>query len=155
MKYIFLIFASSLLFSCAAFQPKNFTNEALNETILTTERKETSLKSVLQNNNKTKKLIQVYASYCPVSKESFPKVEVFQQQYPNIEYLFLSVDHTYHDWKRYLATLNVKGQHYYISKKGKGELAKFLKLKTIPRFIIIDESGNISTFKTSKLPTKI
>ncbi|OSY87286.1 hypothetical protein WH52_12575 [Tenacibaculum holothuriorum] len=153
---VIIIIASLLLFtSCAIFQPKNFDVNANNEILLTEDRKEISFEDVINQNKKQKKFIQVYASYCPVSQDSFDDVIKFQQKNKNVEYIFLSVDHSYHDWKRGLKDLKVKGKHYYIPKKGKGALGKFLKLKTIPRFLVVDESGNILVYKTSKVSETI
>ncbi|WP_407322445.1 hypothetical protein [Tenacibaculum maritimum] len=45
--------------------------------------------------------------------------------------------------------MKVKGQQYYIPKKGKGALGKFLKLKTIPRFILLNKEGKIRVYNTA------
>lgn len=149
-KIIALLLISSFA-SCGVFQPKQFSKEALQEELLTVDRKEVSLNDVLGKNQKQKKFIQIYASYCPISQDSFDDVVKFQEKNKNAEYIFLSVDHSYHDWKRGLESLKVKGKHYYIQKKGKGALGQFLKLKSIPRFLIVDKNGNILVYKTSKL----
>lgn len=153
-KYIALIvvFVCS---SCAVFQPKHFTDMALNEVLQTTDRKEITFAEILQKNKGKKKVIQVFATYCPVSQDSFKDVAVFQEKNPSISYVFLSVDHSYLDWKRGLENIPVKGQHYYIPKKGKGALGAFLKLKTIPRFIVVDEKGKILLYKSSQVSEKI
>lgn len=155
MKKITTILIIFLFSSCAVFQPKNFDVQSSNEVLLTEDRKEITLKEVINKNKSKKKFIQIYASYCPISQDSFDDVIAFQQKNKNAEYIFLSVDHSYHDWKRGLKDLKVKGQHYYIPKKGKGALGKFLKLKTIPRFLVVDENGNILVYKTSKVSEAI
>ncbi|WP_299107355.1 thioredoxin-like domain-containing protein [uncultured Tenacibaculum sp.] len=151
MRNIIALLLISSFVSCGVFQPKQFSQEALEEELLTVDRKETSLKEILAKNQEQKKFIQIYASYCPISQDSFDDVVKFQNKNTDAEYIFLSVDHSYHDWKRGLESLKVKGSHYYIQKKGKGVLGEFLKLKTIPRFLIIDKEGNILVYKTSKL----
>ena len=47
--------------------------------------------------------------------------------------------------------MKVVGSHYYIPKKGKGTLAAYLKLKSIPRFIVYNRKGEVELFKTSKV----
>ncbi|WP_417785453.1 TlpA family protein disulfide reductase [Tenacibaculum sp.] len=155
MRFFVLSLVFLTLTSCAVFQPENFTTEALREELLTLERNPISFQEVLNKNKGKKKFIQVFATYCPVSQDSFDDVLVFQKKNPELVYVFLSVDHSYHDWKRGLESIPVKGQHYYIPKKGKGELGEFLKLKTIPRFLIIDEEGKISVYKSSKVSNKL
>nr|BFF38556.1 hypothetical protein BACY1_03610 [Tenacibaculum mesophilum] len=127
----------------------------MNEELLTLERESILFKEVLKRNKGKKIFAQIFATYCPYSQRSFKDVVSFQKKNSQFEYMFLSVDHSYHDWKRGLESIPVKGQHYYIQKKGKGELGKFLKLKTIPRFLIVDEEGSIEIFKSSKVSDKL
>ncbi|WP_047788440.1 TlpA family protein disulfide reductase [Tenacibaculum mesophilum] len=155
MRTFFLLTIIVFLSSCAVFQPKHFTETSLNEELLTLERESISFKEVLKRNKGKKIFAQIFATYCPYSQRSFKDVVSFQKNNPQFEYMFLSVDHSYHDWKRGLESIPVKGQHYYIQKKGKGELGKFLKLKTIPRFLIVDEEGSIEIFKSSKVSDKL
>ena len=155
MRFFVLSLVFLALTSCVVFQPKNFAPEALQEELLTLDRDSISFQEVLNKNEGKKKFIEVFATYCPVSQDSFDDVLAFQKKNPKIEYIFLSVDHSYFDWKRGLENIPVKGQHYYIPKKGKGALGKFLKLKTIPRFLVIDETGKIKVFKSSKVSKKI
>lgn len=155
MRTFFLLTIIVFLSSCAVFQPKHFTETSLNEELLTLERESILFKEVLKRNKGKKIFAQIFATYCPYSQRSFKDVVSFQKKNSQFEYMFLSVDHSYHDWKRGLESIPVKGQHYYIQKKGKGELGKFLKLKTIPRFLIVDEEGSIEIFKSSKVSDKL
>lgn len=149
MKYLVVI---SLLFvSCGVFQPKKFNNLSLQEKLVTIERDSILFSNIVNNYKGKNTIIQLYASYCPFSQTSFKEVRQLQQSNSEINFVFLSVDHSYHDWKRGLESLEVKGEHFYIPKKGKGELGKFLKLKTIPRFLLIDKQGNIKVYKTAKV----
>ncbi len=156
MKSLFsYISCSLLLMSCGAFQPKLFTEKALNEKLITLERDSITLHKILKKNKGTKVFVQVFAGYCPVSQDSFDEVLKFQKENPDTKYVFLSVDHSYHDWKHSLKNIKPKGQFYYIPEKESGDLGKFLKLKSIPRFLKIDEQGEIQVFKTSKVSDKL
>ncbi|RKF04507.1 thioredoxin-like protein [Tenacibaculum lutimaris] len=155
MRTFFLLITIVFLSSCAVFQPKEFTLKPLNEELLTLDRKPILFKEVLEKNKGKKIFVQIFATYCPYSQRSFKDVLNFQKKNPELSYIFLSVDHSYHDWKRGLESIPVEGQHYYIQKKGKGALGEFLKLKTIPRFLVIDEGRNIKVFKSSKVSDKL
>lgn len=155
MKITFFFLSFFILMSCATFQPNKFSQEALNEELLTLERSPITLKEILEKNANKEKFIQVFATYCPVSQDSFFDVLAFQKENPEKAYIFLSVDHSYHDWKRGVKDIKPKGQFYYIPKKGEGALAKFLKLTTIPRFLKIDKNQNINVFKTSQVSSKL
>jgi len=147
MKYIFLFLSFFLLMSCGVFQPKNFSQNALDEKLVTLERDSISFQSILDKNAGKEKFVQIFASYCQVSQNSFKDVLKFQKENPEKEYIFLSVDHNYYDWKRGLEYVKPKGQFYYIPKKSEGALGEFLKIKSIPRFIKIDETGKIDKLK--------
>ncbi len=154
-QFVFYILSSFFLISCGVFQPKVFTEKALEEKLVTIERDSITFKEILNKNKDKEIFAQIFATYCPVSQDSFEDVIAFQKENNNKEYVFLSVDHSYHDWKNGLKRMKVKGQFYYIPKKGKGALGKFLKLKSIPRFLKIDKNGVISVFKTSKVTDKL
>ena len=155
MKYIFIFLSLSIMMSCAVFQPKQFTQDALNEKLVTIDRDSISFKDILKNNTGKEKFVQIFASYCPVSQDSFYDVVAFQKENPEKAYIFLSVDHSYHDWKRSLKNIDPKGQFYYIPKKEEGALGEFLKIKSIPRFLKIDKNGTIKVYKTAKVSDKL
>lgn len=152
MKYLYLLLIFSVV-SCAT--PKTFSDAALNDNLLNLERKSITFKEILERNKGKKVFMQIFASYCPVSQDSFDDVLQFQKENPDFNFVFLSVDHSYYDWKRGLENIKLDGQFYYIPEKGKGVLGKFLKLKSIPRFLKVDEKGNIEVFKTSKVSDKL
>lgn len=156
MKNIVLIVLSVLvLTSCASLKKRQFTEKALNEKLVTLERDSITLNQILSKNKGKQLFVQVFASYCPVSQDSFDDVLKFQKANPEKEYIFLSVDHSYYDWKRGLKYVKPKGQFYYIPEKGEGALGKFLKLKSIPRFLKINEQGEIEVYKSSKVSEKL
>ncbi len=153
MKFFPYIVTFILLTSCAIFHPQKFENNSLNEKILDINGDTLTLKTILSEAGEKKTFIQVYASYCPFSQDSFEDVLALQKKRNDIHYIFLSVDHSYQDWKRGLDDLKMKGKYYYVPKKGKGALGKFLKLKTIPRFLLLQPEGKINVYKTSKVAT--
>jgi len=155
MKYFFFFLLSILLINCAVFHPKTFTLNALNEKFVTLDKDSISFKEILAKNAGKDKFVQIFASYCQVSQNSFKDVLKFQEENPEKEYIFLSVDHNYYDWKRGLEYVKPKGQFYYISKKDEGALGEFLKIKSIPRFLSIDKKGKIQVYKTSKVSEKL
>ena len=155
MRFLLFIIGVLLFSSCAVFQPKLFNHQALNEKLVDINRDSITLKEILKNNKGKKTFIQIFATYCPVSQDSFDDVIEFQKNNSKINYIFLSVDHSYHDWKRGLENIKVKGNHYYIPKKGKGQLGEFFKLKTIPRFLILDKNGKILLYKSSSVSDRL
>ncbi len=146
-----LILLSLIFISCGIFQPSKFDKSSLEENILSVERDSLKFSEIINSKNQNKTLIHIYASYCPFSQKSLEEIGEFQKENKNIKYVFLSVDHSYFDWKRGVEDLPVKGEHYYLPRKGKGFLGRFLKLKEIPRFLVLNKEGEIKVFKSSKV----
>lgn len=155
MKYVCCLVLIYGLIGCAAFQPKTFSSKALEEKLVTVDKDSVSFKEILQKNKGKDVFIQIFATYCPVSQDSFKEVVTFQKENPEKTYVFLSVDHSFYDWKRGLKTIAPQGQFYYIPKKGNGALGAFLKLKSIPRFLHVNSDGIIRVFKSSKVSDKL
>ena len=151
-KLFFLIVIVLAFIGCS---PKTFTNEVLNDKLITLERDSISVKEILNKNPDKDKFVQIFASYCQYSQNSFKEVLQFQKEHPEKEYIFLSVDHSYYDWKRGLEYVKPKGSFYFISEKDKGLLGQFLKIESIPRFLKITKEGNIKVFNTSKVSKKL
>ena len=148
MRYFVFIVLLSVLASCS---PKTFPEEVLNDKLLTLDRESITLKEILGKYPEKDKFVQIFTVYCQESLNSFNDVLQFQKEHPEKEYIFLSVDHGYHDWKRGLEYVKPKGSFYFIPKKDKGVLGQFLKIKSIPRFLNIDKDGNIKVFNISKV----
>lgn len=141
--------------SCAAYQKQIFPPEIRAEKLITTARDSISFQNILDNHKGRQIFVQIFASYCPVSEKSFADVVRFQKQNSQKAYVFISVDHSYYDWKRALVRIKPKGYFYYLPKKENSLLAKFLKLKSVPRFLKINEQGRIVVFKSSKVSEKL
>ena len=155
MKHLVILLCGTLFLSCASFQPKSFPESVMKDKLLTLDRDSITLKEILDKHPNQSKFIQIFASYCPVSQDSFDDVLEFQKQHPEKAYIFLSVDHGYHDWKRGLEYVTPKGDFYFIPEKDKGVLGQFLKIKSIPRFINVGKENKIEVFKTSKVSDKL
>ncbi|SEB77451.1 hypothetical protein SAMN04489761_1729 [Tenacibaculum sp. MAR_2009_124] len=146
-----LILFLFILTGCGTFHPDRFNKSSLNEKLLSVDRESVMFSEILEHDSSQKTLIHIYASYCPFSQKSLEEIALFQKENKEVNYIFLSVDHSYFDWKRGLDNIPVKGQHYYIPTKGNGGLGDFLKLKEIPRFLILNENKEIKMFKSSKV----
>jgi hypothetical protein len=80
-----------------------------------------------------------------------PKVKQLQEEFPEVVFLFLSVDTKKSSWKYGVEKYNIIGEHYNLPKgMKKGNLVDFLNLGWIPRYLVIDEKGQITLFKATK-----
>lgn len=53
-------------------------------------------------------------------------------------------------WKRLIAENEMEGQHYFLNKKQSDQLIQQLKIKGIPRYVLIDKSGKIANAEADR-----
>jgi thiol-disulfide isomerase/thioredoxin len=105
---------------------------------------------MLQKYKGNKVLIDVWASWCGDCMKGLPSVRNLQKEYPEVIFLFLSVDKNKSAWKKGIDRFQIKGAHYNLPKGIKsGEFVDFINLGWIPRYMVIDEQGKISLFKAT------
>lgn len=149
MKKIYLIALTCLALSCGE-PPIQFTEAALNEETLTLTGESITLGDVLETYSGKTVLIDVWASWCGDCVKGMPTVKTLQDEFPDVEFVFLSVDRSERAWKNGIKKYNVIGEHYFIPKGQKGALGDFLNSNWIPRYMILDKDGNIKLYKAKK-----
>ncbi|WP_299063819.1 TlpA disulfide reductase family protein [uncultured Polaribacter sp.] len=148
-KGIILVVLISFM-SCNLEKPTVFSEKALNEKLYDLNDVSSTFKQVLNQHKSKKILIDVWASWCRDCLVGIPKVKKLQKQFPEVVFLFLSVDERIGAWKRGVERYQIKGQHYNLPKGMKeGDLVDFLNLSWIPRYVVVDENGKILLFKAT------
>ncbi|WP_452219488.1 TlpA family protein disulfide reductase [Lacinutrix salivirga] len=130
--------------------PTVFSTEALEDTFSTLEGESISFKNILENNKGETILIDVWASWCADCIKGLPKVKDIQTKYPNVQYVFLSLDKDHQKWKKGIKKYGISGQHYFMDSGWDGPFGKFIDLDWIPRYMIVDKNGEIKLFKAIK-----
>ena len=139
----FVLILSFVTLSCQAQKPTTFSEEALNDTFITLEGESITFAQILENHKGKTILIDVWASWCKDCLKGMPKVKALQISNPDVEYVFLSLDKSIEKWK--------KGIEKYMQSGWKGAFGEFLDLDWIPRYLVVDENGNITNFKEVKV----
>ena len=106
------------------------------------------------NSTRGKLYIDVWASWCKDCRKSLPKVKELQQEFPEMSFVFLSLDKSLDTWKKGIQTYNLQGDHYFMQSGWKGAMGTFLDLDWIPRYLIIDPDGKIVVYKAIKTKDK-
>ncbi|MFQ3297142.1 MAG: thiol-disulfide isomerase/thioredoxin [Polaribacter sp.] len=136
--------------SCNFERPTQFSELALKDTVHTINNTSFSIEEMLQKYKGKKVLIDVWASWCGDCMKGLPSVRNLQKEYPEVIFLFLSVDKNKSAWKKGIDRFQIKGAHYNLPKGIKsGEFVDFINLGWIPRYMVIDEQGKISLFKAT------
>lgn len=148
---IFLLF----LTSCAFETPAEFSEKALNESLISIQNETIVFKEIIKKYHGKKVLINVWASWCADCIRSLPEMKKFQNANPSVIFLNISVDENPLAWKRGIERFQILGEHYNLPKGMKnGDFVDFLNLRWIPRYIVVDENGGILLFKATKITDK-
>ncbi len=91
-------------------------------------------------------LVDFWASWCIPCVEEFPSEKKLMQKYPNVAFVFLSIDKSNTAWQKAMAKHNDilnKENSFLLVKSDKDELLKEINLSTIPRFVLFGKDGKI------------
>lgn len=148
MKKIFLLLI--IVFVSCSEDPKEFSEEANLEMLIGLDDSKITLREVLYQQKGKKIFIDVWASWCKDCIAGFPKVKELQKEFPDVVFLFLSVDISNPSWKRAIERYNLVGEHYNLPKgMNEGDFVDFVNLNWISRYMVIDEKGQIQLFKAT------
>lgn len=125
-----------------------FSEITLNKEFKTIDSNSKTFQTIINENLGKTIVIDVWASWCPDCIKGFPALEKVQEQYPNVSYVFISLDKTEEAWKTAIEKYDLKGSHFYLNEKMKGEFGKSINLDWIPRYIIVDKNGKIANYKS-------
>jgi thiol-disulfide isomerase/thioredoxin len=149
MKNVILLLAVALTsISCNA-QKKEFSPESLAYELTTLNQEKASFQSILEKHKGKKILIEIWAGWCGDCVKAMPRVKELQNVYPNVAYVFISMDKSFDKWKEAVAKHQVDGDLYWVddAKMMKGEFGKSLDVDWIPRYIIVNEKGEIVLYR--------
>ncbi len=153
MKKIFFLFII-ILAGCSE-DPKQFSEKANLEMLIGLDDSKITLREVLNDQKGKKVFIDIWASWCKDCIAGFPRVARLQNEFPDVVFLYLSVDISNPSWKRAIKKYNLKGEHYNLPKgMNEGDFVDFVNLSWISRYMVIDEKGDISLFKATDTSDK-
>jgi thiol-disulfide isomerase/thioredoxin len=146
-KILSLLFISFSLFSCAQENQTTFKPEALQNKMMALDGSTITFNDILNKYKGKTIVIDVWASWCSDCIKGMPKVKTLQSQFPNVTYLFVSMDKTSEAWKNGIQKHEVSGEHYMTTDGMKGVFGKAIDLNWIPRYMVIDKKGTIALFR--------
>lgn len=91
--------------------------------------------------------IDVWATWCGPCIQEIPALKKLKEDYKgkNVEIISISIDveKDFEKWKKMVADEQLKGVQLFADKDWKSEFIKAYGIDAIPRFILIDQNGNI------------
>ena len=153
-KLLFSFLLGSTLLNCQSDKITVFSEAALNDKFITIDENVVPFSAILEQHKGQTIFIDVWASWCKDCRKSLPKVKELQQEFPEMSFVFLSLDKSLDTWKKGIQTYNLQGDHYFMQSGWKGAMGTFLDLDWIPRYLIIDPDGKIVVYKAIKTKDK-
>ena len=152
MKKLYVLILSGIFFlSCEAQQePTQFSEAALNDTFITLEGESVTLKSILNAHKGKTILIDVWASWCRDCIVGLPDLKALQEAYPDVAYVFLSMDKTQKSWKNGIEKYEIVGAHYFMPSGWDSAFSSAIDLDWVPRYMVVDGNGTITLFRAIK-----
>lgn len=149
MKKLVYITAIILSISACNSQKKEFSKEALNYELTTRDNGKATFQSILDQYKGKKVVIEIWAGWCGDCVKAMPLVKDMQAKNPNVDYVFISVDKTFDAWQSAIEKHELKGNHYWVNdeKLMKGIFGKAMDVDWIPRYIVINEKGEIVIYR--------
>ncbi len=150
---VFLAFLS-ILGACAQ-QKESFSEAALNDVLIDLEGEEVTFNSIIQEQKGKVVLLDIWASWCKDCVIGMPVVKELKEKYPTVSFVYISLDKNKASWKKGIKRFDIEeGSHYWSSTGWKSDLFKSIDLDWIPRYMILDEQGNIILYKAIKATDK-
>lgn len=155
MKNVLYISLLLLCLGCAFETPTVFSEKALNDTFIGLNEEPIKFQQILEEHKGKKILINVWASWCGDCREALPEEKKLSEEFPEVVFLHLSLDRDIESWKEGIDKLEIKGEHYFMRSGWKGDFGDFLNLNWIPRYLIVNEKGELQLFKATKPTDKL
>ena len=142
--YIALVF---VIFAFANSNKDEFTKECLSKKLISFDKSTISFEDILKKHTGKVTVIEVWASWCSDCVKAMPKIKETQNEFKNVDYIFISMDKSFDLWHLGIEKHELKGEHYWVTDGMKGEFGKSIDLDWIPRYIILDKNGKIITYR--------
>jgi len=127
--------------------PLVFSEEALADKMMMPDGKQITLAEILDRNEGETIVVDFWASWCKDCILGMPKLKKLQSDFPEVRFVFLSLDRNETSWKRGIEKYKLEGDHYFMQSGMKGPLGRFVDLDWIPRYMIVDQNREIKIFK--------
>jgi thiol-disulfide isomerase/thioredoxin len=91
-------------------------------------------------------LIDCWASWCGPCVAEMPYSKEVEKKYSDrIDFIYLSFDKNNFSWRKKMRVLGLEKNSFLLDKNFTSSFAKYFNINSIPRYILIDKYGKISS----------
>lgn len=150
LALIFLFFGLTISF--AQKTPEVIKNEfdqiSLGQPIFDFNGNQTTVGDIFEKHKGKVIYLDIWASWCPDCITGLPALREIQAKYPEVVYLFFSLDRVGREdaWKNAIEKFDIEGEHYWFNTEWKNDFTDYIQLNWIPRYMLIDQEGKIAHY---------
>lgn len=151
IKKLLIVTLLLVFTNCEAQDKVNFAPEALQDTFLPLKGRPITFQEILNTYKGKTIFLDIWAGWCKDCIVGMPIVKELQKEYPEVVFLFLSLDKDLASWKKSIRRFGIEnGEHYFSTGGWKSPFNKSIDLDWVPRYIIVNPQGEMSLFKSTK-----
>ncbi|QIY84892.1 redoxin family protein [Chryseobacterium sp. NEB161] len=125
----------------------NFSKEALAQKLQDENGKEISIKDILHHHKGKVVVLDFWAGWCRDCLKALPKTKELENQNPNIDFVFLSLERSREGFDKSLDKFEMKDkENYWFASGWKNDFNNYIDLNWIPRYIVVDQKSNIAKY---------
>lgn len=152
MKKLFFFFLMVLFITVDAQKlpqkiKSEFTPEALSQKMISLDGKKLTVAEILKPYEGKVLIIDFWASWCRDCILALPKTDELKNTYPEVEFVYFSLDRSHEQWKRGLEKHGIADRNNFWFDEGwKNTFNDYIELNWVPRFIVVDQTGKIADY---------
>jgi len=124
-----------------------FSKEALKQKLENENGKKISIQDILDQHKGKILVIDFWAGWCKDCLKALPKAEELENNNPNIDFVFLSLEKSKEKFDQSLVRFNMKEkENYWFATGWKNSFNDYVELNWIPRYMVIDQKSEIAKY---------
>ena len=151
VSFLFLFMALAIFAQKIPTELKTkFSPLGLKDKVETLDDKTYSIEEVLAQYKGQIVLLDLWATWCGDCIKGMPELKELRANNPDVKFVYFSMDKTPEAWKNGIEKYEIDGEHYYIGNHWKSDFSTSIDLNWIPRYLILDQNGNIAKYYAVK-----
>lgn len=124
-----------------------FNTTALSQKIQTINGTQITIKDLLSKHKGKILVLDMWASWCRDCINALPAARTLENNNPNVDFVFLSLDRSEEAWKKGLDKHELANkENYWFFSGWKNDFNNYIDLNWIPRYIVINQKSDIAKY---------